>query len=177
MHRTIIPTLRKANTDAPRQRVTAKGKRGQIPPGENFELEKRIRDPRLLGDAAWEAYKRNFTTIRCKVKGVYLGSNEYPDNPLFSLRVTPLSELPTTRAPNSDTPWHISIEFFDPAQRQAFTALEQKYSKTRNLTLRGWIQGLAFYLDTSTDPIGSDPLVQEVHAKGHYRHKPLHISL
>ena len=114
--------------------------------------------------------------MKAEVQGVYLGSNDYPEPPLFALKVTPLQRLATIQPPNSETPYHISVAFFDPAERRSFTALEQKYSEPREVTLKGRIRGMAFYLD-ATDPIASDPLIQSVHGKGHYAHKPLHVSL
>ena len=111
------------------------------------------------------------------MRGVYLGSQGYPEQPLFALEVTPLQRLPTNQPPNTATPYHISIAFSDPAKRREFTALEARYRKPRTVTLKGVVRGLAFYLDESRDPIARDALLQRVFRSGHYGHKGLHISL
>ena len=89
----------------------------------------------------------------------------------------PLQKLPTSTPPNSETPYHISVAFFDPAKRKMFEELERKYSKSKTVTLQGEIQGSSFKLDTTRCPVGSDELVKRLHAAGHYYNRPLHISL
>ena len=177
MYRSIRPTLQAADTDAKRRRVTEAGRRNAIPAGRDPGLPERMRNPRLLEDARWEKYKQGFTELKANVRGVYLGSNENPERPLFALEVIPQQRLPTSQPPNTATPYHISISFYDPAQRRDFTALEARYSKWRTVTLKGFIRGLAFYLDEKRDPIARDPLLQRIFKSGHYGHKGLHISL
>ena len=177
MYRVLRPTLLEADTDAPRRRVTDAARRGAIPAGRDPDLSERMRNPRLLDDARWELYKQGFTELKARVRGVYLGSQAYPEQPLFALEVTPLQRLPTNQPPNTATPYHISIAFFDPAKRREFAALEARYRKPRTVTLKGQIRGLAFYLDENRDPIARDKLLHRIFRAGHYGHKELHISL
>ena len=90
MERTIVPTLRAANTDAPRQRLTATAQAQQLPEGRYPELHERMRHPGLLNDQTWANYREGFRSLRARVRGVYLGSNEFPDTPHFAHEVVPL---------------------------------------------------------------------------------------
>ena len=73
---------------------------------------------------------------------------------------------------------HISVAFFDPAKRRDFTAVETKYRKSRTVTLKGKIRGMAFYLDEENCPIGRDPLLQRLFKTGYYHYKGgLHVSM
>ena len=174
LNRRVRPTLTKFQ----RELVISQGQRGKIPDGVDYDLTQRIRNQKLLKDEKWHSYKKGFKTIRCRIKGVYLGSNyTYANEPLYVIEVHPLQKLPTSKPPNSETPYHISVAFWDPKKRKMFEELERKYSKSRTVSLRCEIHGLSFKLDTTRCPVGSDELVKRVHAAGHYYHKPLHISL
>ena len=83
MYRTLVPTLQRANTDAPRQRLATLGRQQQLPTGRDAPLHERLRNQRLLTDQAWTAYKQGFRELKAEVQGVYLGSNDYPDTPFF----------------------------------------------------------------------------------------------
>ena len=65
MHRTLIPTLVKAQRDG----QIEKGRKGKLDEGEHVDLELRMRFPELLLDARWERYQRGFVSIRAIVQG------------------------------------------------------------------------------------------------------------
>ena len=174
MFRTLKPTL----AEAQREGVIALGRRNAVPTGEDVALEDRTRAG-LGDDARWAKYKEGFTALRCKLRGAYLGNNhpQYASQPLFALEVKPLQRLPTTQPPNTATPYHVSVAFWDKKQREDFAALQQRFASTREVTLRGKIHGSIFELDPLSCPVGSDPLVRRVHQNGHYANRPLHVSL
>ena len=178
LNRRVQPTLSKFQ----RESVISQGQRGKIPDGVDYDLTQRIRNKKLLKDEKWYSYKKGFKTIRCRIRGVYLGSNytdgyQWADQPLYVIEVHPLQKLPTSKPPNSETPYHISVAFWDPQKRKLFEELERKYSQSRTVTLRGEIEGSSFKLDTKKCPVGSDELVKKLHSTGHYKNRPLHISL
>ena len=174
LNRRVQPTLSKFQ----RESVISQGQRGKIPDGVDYDLTPRIRDRNLLKDEKWHSYKKGFKTIRCRIKGVYLGSNyTYANEPLYVIEVHPLQKLPTSKPPNSETPYHISVAFWDPQKRKLFEELERKYSQSRTVVLQGEIEGSSFKLDTKKCPVGSDELVKRLHSTGHYHNRSLHISL
>ena len=173
MQRTLIPTLKRAQ----RETTIALGTRGALPAGRDIALEDRTRAG-LSDPARWQEYVKGFKQLRCKVRGVYLGNNgPYATTPLFALEVMPMQRLPTTQAGNTATPYHISIAFYDRAQRRDFEELQRRFARPREVTLRGEINGNAFFLDENRCPIGSDPLIRRVHQNGHDSFKRLHVSL
>ena len=173
LNRRVQPTLSKFQ----RESVISQGQRGKIPDGVDYDLTQRIRNKKLLKDEKWYSYKKGFKTIRCRIKGVYLGSNyTYANEPLYVIEVHPLQKLPTSKPPNSETPYHISVAFWDPKKRKMFEELERKYSQSRTVVLQGEIEGSSFKLDTKKCPVGSDELVKKLHSTGHYHNRPLHIS-
>jgi len=157
-----------------RQAVIFAGLAGQIPDGTNTELTDRLSP--MSQD--WEGLRKNFTSLKCKVRARYMGGNQWPGNPLLILEIRPLQELPTTKPPNSETPWHITVGFYEPSRDRAFKKIVEKYIDWEEYTLIGWIQGASFYLDTNACPVGSDPDLQNlIRADAYYGHKPIHISL
>ena len=173
LNRRVQPTLSKFQ----RESVISQGQRGKIPDGVDYDLTQRIRNKKLLKDEKWYSYKKGFKTIRCRIKGVYLGSNyTYANEPLYVIEVRPLQKLPTSKPPNSETPYHISVAFWDPQKRKLFEELERKYSQSRTVVLQGEIEGSSFKLDTKKCPVGSDELVKRLHSEGYYHNRPLHIS-
>ena len=152
--------------------------RDRLDDGRDVDLNVRIRSPELLSDARWDRYQRGFVSIRAIVQGIYSGNNTYPENPLYFLTVTPLQKLPTTQPPNSSTPWHISVSFYDKARRADSEKLEQQFSVPKKVTLKGRLYGISFYLDYGSDPIATNPLVLAVHAADPWYHdRQLHVSL
>ena len=138
MYRTLKPTL----TDAQRETMVALGRRNAVPTGEDIALEARTRAG--LQDATrWARYKEGFRALRCKIRGTYLGNNhpQFASQPLFALEVKPLQKLPTTQPPNTATPYHVSVAFWDRVQREDFAALQQRFASSREVTLRGQIRG------------------------------------
>ena len=173
LNRRVRPTLTKFQ----RELVISQGQRGKIPTGVDYDHTQRMRNQNLLKDEKWHSYKKGFKTIRCRIKGVYLGSNyTYANEPLYVIEVHPLQKLPTSKPPNSETPYHISVAFWDPKKRKMFEELERKYSRSETVTLIGEIEGSSFKLDTKKCPVGSDELVKRLHSTGHYHNRPLHIS-
>ena len=170
MHRAIRPTLNRAQRD----NVVAQGRRGAVPTGTDVELAKRARKG-LMEPQRWDSYKKGFKEIKAKIRGVYLGNNAWSTQPLFALEVTPQQRLPTIQPPNTATPYHISVAFYDPAKRRAFDTLQQRYSRTRTVVLQGEIRGASFEL--TKGPVHDDALLRDLHKEGHYGHKSIHISL
>ncbi len=158
-----------------RENVTGLANRGGIPDVNWTDVMDRL-NPRARRH--WDIVTQNFRHLRCRLRAEYSGSNAWPNNPLLVLAVYPLGHLPVTRPGDPDIPWHISISFYDPERKPEFAAMEAKYGQSRIVTLEGWIEGSTFRLDTVNCPIGSDPLVRNVHAADpHYGHTPLHVSL
>ena len=115
LNRRVGPTLTKFQ----RESVISQGQRGKIPDGVDYDLTQRIRNQKLLKDEKWHSYKKGFKTLKCKIRGVYLGSNNtYANDPLYVIEMHPLQKLPTSKPPNSETPYHISVAFFDPKKRK-----------------------------------------------------------
>ena len=158
-----------------RRGVAQRGHQNAVAYGVNTDVWQRLSP---AAEADWETIRTTFTRLRCRIRGRYLGSNTYPDTPLFVLEVVPLEPLPTIKPPNSETPWHISVAFYNPQLARDFNVLIDRYAHFREYTLIGWIQGASFYLDTHACPIGSDVQLQElVRQDPSYGHKPIHISL
>ena len=171
MHRQVIKSL----MERQRENVTGLANRGGIAEGEWTDVMDRL-NPRSR--ANWDNVRQSFRYLRCRLRAEYSGSNTWPDNPLLILAVYPMGHLPTTRPGDPNTPWHISISFYDPLRKPEFVAMEEKYGQTRIVTLEGWIEGSTFRLDLNNCPIGSDPLVQNVHnADPVYGAANLHVSL
>ena len=140
MYRTLIPTLVKAQRDG----QIEKGRKGKLDEGEHVDLELRIRSPELLPDARWDRYQRGFVSIRAVGQGVYSGNNSYPENHLYFVIVKPLQKLRSTQPPNSSTPWHISVSFYDKARRADFEELERQFSVPKKVTLKDRLHGIGF---------------------------------
>ena len=171
MHRQVIKSL----MERQRENVTGLANRGGIPEENWTDVMDRL-NPRSRRH--WDNVRQNFRYLRCRLRAEYSGSNTRPNHPLLILAVYPMGHLPTTRPRDPHVPWHISISFYDPERKQDFTAMEAKYGQSRIVTLEGWIEGSTFRLDTVNCPIGSDPLVRNVHAADPiYGHTPLHVSL
>ena len=146
-----------------------------IPRGVDTDIMQRLS---VAAEADWDAIRTQFTRLRCRIRARYSGNNAFPDNPLLVLEVVPLEELPTTKPPNSETPWHISVAFYNPALAREFQVITDRYALPREFTLEGWIQGSTFVLDTRECPVGSDRQLQELVAQDPwYGHKAIHISL
>ena len=118
--------------------------RGPIAPGVDTDVMDRL-SPASLAD--WDGVVRRFTRFRAKVRARYMNA-AYGADPLLVLEVQPLGNFPTTKPPNTETPWHISVAFYDRRQRREFDALVGKYRKFEVKTLDGHIQGASFELDT-----------------------------
>jgi hypothetical protein len=170
MHKRILQDLRDSHLTG----VIAQGRARAVPRGIFTDVMDRL----APASDDWESVRNNFTRLRCRVRARYSGSNESPDTPLLMLEVDPLQELPTTKPPDSATPWHISVAFYNPQRKQSFKAIERRYTQWREYTLIGWIQGASFYLDPQRCPVGSDPDLQAlIRSDPWYGHKPIHISL
>jgi hypothetical protein len=187
MRRLAPPGLHRVNAilhTAQRDTQVALGSRGAfaalhgavhrtLPPW-GRDLYARFR-PELRDDAAWDAFKRDFTSFAAKVRGEYAGNArpEWAARPLYWIRVRPVNTdaLPTTSPPSSE--YHVSLLYYGPDTRDLLRELESAYGNPRVVTLRGRIWGAAFELDPETDPVASDPLVQRANKTG----VPLHISL
>jgi hypothetical protein len=62
---------------------------------------------------------------------------------------------------------------YTPDKRALLRELESRYGEPRIVTLRGYMSGAMFELDPDTDPIASDPLIQQANDTG----RPLHVSM
>jgi hypothetical protein len=138
------------------------------------ELNERLR-PELRDEEAWEAYRQTFTSFEAEVRGEFSGNDAqgWTHRPLYWIRVRPINQaaLPTTSPPSSE--YHISLLPYDPARRALFRELEARYGTTQRVTLRGYMRSAMFELDPATDPIASDPLIQQANESG----RELHISM
>ena len=147
--------------------------KGSIAPGIDTDVMNRL-SPESLAD--WDRVVRRFTRFRAKVRARYMNA-AYGTDPLLVLEIQPIGIFPTTKPPNSETPWHISVGFYSDEHAREFKALVDKYRKFEIKTLVGHIQGASFELDTLRCDVGSDPLLQHLHRLGYYGNRPLHISL
>jgi hypothetical protein len=151
------------------------GARRLLPPW-GAELNERLR-PELRDEEAWEAYRQTFTSFEADVRGEFSGNDAqgWADSPLYWIRVRPVNPaaLPTTSPPSSE--YHISLLHYsrNANKRALFRELEERYGTTRRVTLRGFMRGAMFELDPETDPIASDPLIQQANESG----RDLHISM
>ena len=147
--------------------------KGRIAPGIDTDVMDRL-SPASLAD--WDGVVRRFTRFRAKVRARYMNA-AYGTEPLLVLEIQPLGNFPTTKPPNSETPWHISVGFYSHAYAREFNTLVDKYREFEVKTLVGHIQGASFELDTLRCDVGRDPLLQRLHRLGYYGNRPLHISL
>ena len=169
MYRSLLPTLVKAQRDG----QIEKGRKRTLDEGEDVELVVRIRSPELLSDAWWDQYQHP----RRSAGGLLWKQHLPRESPSF-LIVKPLLKLPTTQPPNSSTPWHISLSFYDKARRADFEKLERQFNVPKKMTLKGRLYGISFYLVYESDPIATNPLVSAVHAADPWYHvRQLHVSL
>ena len=145
--------------------------------GEDTEIMNRL-TPQAEED--WENVKMRFTRFKAMVRARYMNS-DYGGDPLLVLEVKPLKgrgiQFPTTKPPNSETPWHITVDFSNRYNRRGMKRLIERYSTFKEYTLVGHIQGSSFELDRLRCDVGSDRLLQELHDAGYYGNRPLHISL
>ena len=147
--------------------------KGSIAPGIDTDVMNRL-SPESLAD--WDRVVRRFIRFRAKVRARYMNA-AYGTDPLLVLEIQPIGNFPTTKPPNSEIPWHISVAFYSDENKREFKALVDKYRKFEIKTLVGHIQGASFELDTLRCDVGSDPLLQHLHRLGYYGSRPLHISL
>ena len=147
--------------------------KGPVPSGIDTDVMDRL-SPASLAD--WDSVVRRFTRFRAKVRARYMNA-AYGTDPLLVLEIQPIGNFPTTKPPNSEIPWHISVAFYSDENKREFKALVDKYRKFEIKTLVGHIQGASFELDTLRCDVGSDPLLQHLHRLGYYGNRPLHISL
>ena len=171
MHRQLAPILMQRQ----RANMMERGRKGLVSEGIDKCIMTRLRPG---ADADWNSVKRNFTKMRVRMHAEYLGSNEYSTTPLFVIRVVPLDPhlMPVWGKPNSETPLHISIGFYDPEQKRRFDAVHRRYLKPREVELLGYIEGSTFRLNGG--PIANDDDIQLLHANDKwYGHIPLHVSM
>jgi hypothetical protein len=140
------------------------------------DLDARLR-PELRDEEAWETYRQSFTSFEAEVRGEFSGNADagWADRPLYWIRVRPVNQaaLPTTGPVSSE--YHVSLLHYsrDPARRALFRELEARYGDPQVVTLRGEMHGAMFELDIATDPLATDPLLQQANETG----RPLHISM
>ncbi len=152
-----------------------RGRKGLVSKGIDTDIMKRIH---RWANADWDSVMYNFDRMRVRIHAEYLGSNAWPTTPLFVISVVPLDPhlMPVWGKPNSETPLHISIGFYDPEQKRRFDAVHRRYLKPREVELLGYIEGSTFRLNGG--PIANDDDIQLLHANDKsYGHKPLHVSM
>ena len=153
--------------------------KGASPWGEDTDIMNRLSKE---AKADWDNVHRHFNRFKAMVRVRYMNS-DYGADPLLVLEVKPLKQrgmqFPTTKPPNSETPWHITIDFSNSGNRRDMQRLIAKYSTFKEYTLVGQISGSggSFQLDRHRCEIASDPLVQQLHDAGYYGNRGLHISL
>jgi len=57
----------------------------------------------------------------------------YGSDPLLVLEIQPIGNFPTTKPPNTETPWHVSVGFYSDEHAREFKALVNKYRKFEKL--------------------------------------------
>ena len=172
-----LVNVRSTLHDAQRRNAIHKG---ASPWGEDTDIMNRL-SKEAKGD--WENVHRHFNRFKAMVRARYMNS-DYGADPLLVLEVKPLKQrgiqFPTTQPPNSETPWHITVDFSDSrnsAKMRRMRRLIETYSTYKEYTLVGHIQGSSFELDRLRCEVGRDPLLQQLHDAGYYGDRPLHISL
>ena len=116
--------------------------------------------------------------LLCRLQLWVGGSNEYPDNPLLGLQVTPLEQQITNAPATHIGVWHISVAFKDPKNRKLEKAFIKKYETP--IILRLFFREINWNahseLDPWNDPIATDPVVTALHQASHYKDRALHIT-
>ena len=157
MHRQLAPILMQRQ----RANMMERGRKGLVSKGIDKCIMKRIHP---WANADWNSVKYNFTRMRVRMHAEYLGSNAWHTTPLFVISVVPLDPhlMPVWGKPNSETPLHISIGFYDPEQKRRFDAVHRRYLKPREVELLGYIEGSTFRLNGG--PIADDNDIQLLQA-------------
>ena len=156
-----------------RKHVTLQAHHQAIRSGTSTNIFQRLSP---AAEADWDAVVRTFTTLHCKLRAFYSGTNNWPE-PLLSLEVKPLQDMPTLFPDHSETPWHISIAFYEPQKSREFRKIVQKYAEWREFVLVGNIYGGMFELDPERCPVGSDEDILALKRQGYYGDRPMHISM
>lgn len=167
MHRSFLQTLAKSAEENRRLQARATG----VPI--DTDIMQRLH-PRA--NKQWDAVRNTFRAMTGQIKAQYLGEGPGNEGKLFAIVVRPSTRMPTLMPPSSDTPYHISIAFYDPAQRAIFERVARRYRTWRRVTLRGRIFGSTFQLDANS-PVANDADVQLLHRSGRYGNRELHVSL
>ena len=171
----MLGQMHAAALEQRRRIAIRRGQAGAVEAEQYTDVMNRLR-PRVSEN--WERVKRQFKSLRCRIRARYMSSNEHPTRPLLILEIKPLQQMPTKKPTGNITPWHISIDYYDSDNRQQFVAATRPYADWREVTLVGQIYGAAFYLDRDRCPVGSDRRLEALHATGHYGgYSGLHISL
>ena len=171
MYRQLAPILMQRH----RANMIERGSKGLVPEGINKCIMTRVHP---WANADWDNVKQNFVRMRVRMQAEYLPSNRYYATPLFVISIVPLDPhlMPVWGKPNSETPLHVSIAFYDPAQKRTFDAIHNRYLKPREVELLGYIEGSTFRLEGG--PIADDLDIQHLHANDYeYGHKALHVSM
>ena len=153
-----------------RQNGIEQGLRGQVVEDRHIDIMDRIR-PWAQED--WDS------VVRVRLRSVYLPSNRHPEAPLLALAVEQLDpeEAPVFGKPQSETPLHISVAFYNAERKREFDEVFERYQKPQEVVLHGRIQGSTFEL-RPPDPIAADPEVAALkRGDAYYGNRPLHISL
>ena len=182
-----LVNVRSTLHDAQRRNAIHKG---ASPWGEDTDIMDRLSKEATKD---WDNVHRHFNRFQALVRAHY-NKSDYGSDPLLVLEVKPHGphvktgqsgyrqrgmQFPTTKPPNSETPWHITIDFSNRWNRRDMQRLIERYSTFQEYTLVGQISGSggSFQLDRHRCEIASDPLVQQLHDAGYYGNRGLHISL
>ena len=133
------------------------------PPDETFN--------KLKDELWWNGLSR---TAQLK-KMPNIGAENYP--PLWVIWIEGNSPLKLPDK-NRDDQLHVSLAFEDEISEEHKKELIEKWGKPRKVNIKIWriSKGGTAELRTADCDIGSDPLLYEVHRKGHYWRRDLHIS-
>jgi len=163
---------------------------GKKPEGEWADIADRYRPGVETFDGWWNFIDNMNHQLRCRIKAEYLTPDkDYPDEPLLAIVVDPLQDLPTTRPPDNETPWHVSIGFYstkygpikdgsaaDRANyKNALERIQRNYAEWAEVILQGQSQGGTFALFPDS-AIANDADIQHVHANSHYHNRAIHMS-
>jgi len=165
--------------------------KGASPWGEDTDIMDRLSKQ---ANDDWDNVHRNFDSFHALVRA-HFNNSDYGADPLLVLEVKPhgirepngsgyrrqrgMMQFPTTKPPNSETPWHITIDFYNRWNRRDMDRLIEKYSTWKEYTLVGQLSGSggSFQMDRHRCEIASDPLVQQLHDAGYYGDRPIHMSI
>ena len=122
MHRSFLQTLAKSAEEDRKRRARERGARIDT------EIMQRLHPK---ANKQWDAVRHTFRAMSGQIKAEYLGEGPGKEGKLFAIVVRTTARMPTLYTPSSDTPYHISIAFYDRDQEDIFDRVAQRYRTWR----------------------------------------------